>query len=40
MALRNFAEQAREQGGVLRRDATSQREGTGDVDAEKEEGEV
>ena len=39
MALRNFAEQAREQGGVLRLDATSQRVRTGD-DAEKEEGEV
>ena len=37
MVLRNFAEQAREQGGVFRRDATSQREGTGDVE---EEGEV
>jgi hypothetical protein len=40
MALRNFAEQAREQGGVLRLDATSQRVRTGDADAEKEEGEV
>ena len=40
MALRNFVEQAREQGGVLRREATSKREGTSDVDAEKEEGEV
>jgi hypothetical protein len=36
MSLRNFEEQAREQGGVFRRDATNQRAGTGDMDAEKE----
>ncbi len=34
-----MAEQAREQGGVFRRDTTSQRAGTGDMDAQKEEGE-
>ena len=36
--LRNFEEQARGQGGVFRRDATNQRGGTSDTDAEKEEG--
>jgi len=40
MWLRNFNEQAREQGGVFRRDATTQRGGTSDMDAQKEEGEV
>ena len=35
-----MAEQAREQGGVFRRDTTSQRAGTGDVEGEQEEGEV
>ena len=40
MSLRNFEEQAREQGGVFRRDATNQRGGTSDMDAQKEEGEV
>jgi len=39
MWLRNFEEQAREQGGVFRRDATNQR-GTSDMGAQKEEGEV
>ena len=40
MALRNFAEQAREQGGVFRPDAVCHREGAVYMDAEKEEGEV
>ena len=40
MSLRNFEEQAREQGGVFRRDATNQSGGTSDMDAQKEEGEV
>jgi len=38
--LRNFKEQARELDGVFRRDATSQRDGIGDMDAETEGGEV
>ena len=40
MSLRNFVEQAREQGGVFMRDATNQRGGTSDMNAQKEEGEV
>ena len=40
MWLRNFKEQARELDGVFRRDATSQRDGIGDMDAETEGGEV
>jgi len=40
MSQRNFEEHVREQGGVFRRGTMSQRCGTGDMDAEGEEGEV
>jgi hypothetical protein len=40
MSQGNFEEHVREQGGVFRRGTMSQRCGTGDMDAEGEEGEV
>jgi hypothetical protein len=40
MALHNVEEQARQQRGVFRRDAPSQRSGISDADGEKEEGEA